>query len=63
MMKKVLLLALIFGLAVPLSGYAQFGIQNRIKNKYKAKYKKEGEKQAQKGLDKAEDKGILACKG
>ena len=57
-MKKVLLIALAIGLAIPMSGYAQFGIEKRIKNKYKAKYKKEGMKHAEKGLDKAEDKGM-----
>ena len=57
-MKKVLLLVLIIGLAIPMTGYGQFGIERRIKNKYKNKYKKEGMKHAEKGLDKAEDKGI-----
>ncbi len=57
-----MLLLLVVGFAFPMSGYAQFGIQNRIRSKYEKKYKKMGkekaEEQAQKGLDKAEDKGM-----
>ena len=57
-MKKFVLFLLVLGMAVPYSGYAQFGIEKRIRSKYEKKFKKEGEKHAEKQLDKAEDKGM-----
>lgn len=53
---------MVVGMAIPMAGYSQFGIQNRIKSKYEKKYKDVGKKKAdeqkQKGLDKAEEKGM-----
>ena len=57
-MKNVFLFFMIVAMAIPATGYSQFGIQSKIRSKYEKKYKEMGKKHAKKGMDKAEDKGM-----